>query len=141
MILLDTNVLIYAQELDSPFRNWSQSTIGDAVAGGGAAINPIILAELCVGDAKPALVLDRVRQWGITFLDLKAEVAPLAAKAFARYLEARRLQAPFSGTRTPLPDFFIGAQAAQLGIPLATADRGRYQTYFPEVVLIVPDLP
>jgi predicted nucleic acid-binding protein len=36
MILLDTNVLIYAFDLDSPFYQWARETIADAVAGDGA---------------------------------------------------------------------------------------------------------
>ena len=55
MILLDTNVLIYAFDRDSPFCQWAQETIADAVAGDGAAINAVSLAELCVGDANRRL--------------------------------------------------------------------------------------
>jgi len=40
--------------------------------------------------------------------------------------------------RTPLPDFFIGAQAAVLNLDLVTRDVSRYQSYFPTVKLIVP---
>jgi predicted nucleic acid-binding protein len=41
------------------------------------------------------------------------------------------------GTKTsPLPDFFIGAHAAALGISILTRDKGRYTTYFPQVRLI-----
>ena len=61
MILLDTNVLIYAFDLDSPFCQWSRETIASAVAGDGAAINAVSLAEICVGDADPPTVADRIR--------------------------------------------------------------------------------
>jgi predicted nucleic acid-binding protein len=37
-----------------------------------------------------------------------------------------------------LPDFFIGAHAQSLGVPILTRDEGRYRTYFPDVRLIVP---
>jgi len=139
MILLDTNVLIYAQTDPSPLREWSSAVIADGIAEGGAAINPVILAELCVGEVDPQSVLPRLRHWGVTFLDLKMEVGPLAAMAYARYLNARRSSGFPGGPRTPLPDFLIGAQASLLGLPLATADQGRYLTYFPEVRLIVPE--
>lgn len=43
------------------------------------------------------------------------------------------------GTRTaPLPDFFIGAHAEVEGLTLITRDAARFQTYFPNVKLIVP---
>ncbi len=65
MILLDTNVLIYAFDHDSPFCNWAKETIGDAVAGDGASINAVNLAEICVGDADPPTAADRIRSWGV----------------------------------------------------------------------------
>ncbi|RLD31948.1 MAG: DNA-binding protein, partial [Bacteroidetes bacterium] len=42
--------------------------------------------------------------------------------------------------RSPLPDFYIGAQAAVLDLELITSDVSRYQTYFPSVKLIYPNL-
>ena len=48
MILLDTNVLIYAFEPESRFHQLGRETIVDAVAGEGAAINAVSLAEICV---------------------------------------------------------------------------------------------
>ena len=40
-----------------------------------------------------------------------------------------------------LPDFFIGAQAMDLEVPLLTRDTRRYRSYFPELELIAPDSP
>lgn len=51
MILLDTNVLIYASTDGSPFLEWARRTIAAGVSADGAAINAISLAEICVGDA------------------------------------------------------------------------------------------
>lgn len=139
MILVDTNVLIYAFEPGSEFYTWSRETLVDSLTGGGAAINPVILAELCVGDSDPDTVESRLARLGLYFLDLKTEISTLSASAFRLYLETRK-QAGTDGfdRKMPLPDFFIGAHAAVLNIPLATVDVGRYRTYFPKVNLICP---
>ena len=136
MILLDTNVLIYAFDNDSPFCSWARGVIADAVTGEGAAINAVSLAEICVGDAEPATVADRVRSWGVEILDVPAAAAEVCARAYRRYRKRRR-----SGPDVPampLPDFFIGAHARIMGFTLATADRGRFKTYFPSVPLMMP---
>jgi hypothetical protein len=57
----------------------------------------------------------------------------LAGKAFRRY---RTAGGAHSGV---LPDFFIGAHAAVLGLPLLTRDAKRYRSYFPSVVLMAPE--
>ena len=40
--------------------------------------------------------------------------------------------------RTPLPDFYIGAQAAVPDLNLITRDVSRYRSHFPTVKLITP---
>ena len=90
MILLDTNVLIYAFEPESRFHQWGRETIVDAVAGEGAAINAVSLAEICVGDADPTTVADRVRSWGIDILDIPVAAAEVSARAFQLYLRQKK---------------------------------------------------
>jgi predicted nucleic acid-binding protein len=139
MILLDTNVLVYAFDSDSPFCKWARETIADAVTDGGAAINAVSLAEICVGDADPSTAADRIRSWGVEILDVPAAAADVCAGAYLRYRK-RRMSHPDSQVPTmPLPDFFIGAHAKIMGWDLATADRGRFHTYFPSVTLKLPE--
>jgi predicted nucleic acid-binding protein len=95
MILLDTNVLIYAFDLDSPFYAWARETIASAVAGEGVAINAVSLAELCVGDAKPSTVADRIRSWGVEILDVSAAAADMCATAYRQYQTRRMSQSEF----------------------------------------------
>jgi len=138
VILLDTNVLIYAFASDSPFHTWAREVVADAVAGEGAAINAVSLAEACVGDADPRTVADRVRSWGVEILDVPAAAAEVCAHAYARYLKQRSSRTTESAPAMPLPDFFIGAHAQIMGWELATADRGRFKTYFRSVSLQTP---
>jgi predicted nucleic acid-binding protein len=138
MILLDTNVLIYAFDLDSPFCQWARETIVGAAAGDGAAINAVSLAEICVGDADPPTVADRIRSWGVEILDVPAAAADVCARAYGQYRKRRMSQSDKALPVMPLPDFFIGAHAKIMGWELATTDRSRFRTYFPAVSLKMP---
>ncbi len=138
MILLDTNVLIYASADGSPSLKWARHTIAAAVAGDGAAVNAVSIAEICVGDAEPDTVTERIRSWGVAVLDVPAAAAEPCAKAYMAYRERRRRESGRDAPALPLPDFFIGAHAQIMGWPLATADEGRFRTCFPSVTLETP---
>jgi len=139
MTLLDTNVLIDGFDRNSPRHPWAWGIIRSAVLGEGAAVNPVVLAEYLTGEETPDTVIPRLAAFGIAILDLPSMAAPRCAEAYASYLENRRRQAAPLVPKSPLPDFFIGAHASILNLPLATADLDRYQTYFPEVGLIAPE--
>jgi hypothetical protein len=138
MMLLDTNVLIYASDRRSVHSRWARQIIAESVAGEGAAINAMTLAELCVGDAEPSTVADRVRGWGIEALDIPSAAAEISARAFVSYRNRRKRSTERDVPLIPLPDFFIGAHAQVMGWTLATADQDRYKTYFPKVRLSTP---
>jgi predicted nucleic acid-binding protein len=138
MILLDANVLIDAFDPIAPFHSWASSLLREGLLGQGVAINPIILAELCVGDLNPKTVAERLQNLGIVLLDLPYLTSSRCAKAYAAFLENRRKQVLQAAPKIPLPDFFIGAHAALLKLPLATSDVSRYRTYFPEISLLTP---
>lgn len=139
MILVDTNVLIDGFSPRSPQHSWALGTIRSSLLRDGAAINPVILGEYLVGEQAPETVIPRLTALGFAFLDLPSMVAPRCAEAYACYLENRRQHPVPPAPKSPLPDFFIGAHAAMLNLPLATSDAGRYRTYFPEIELITPD--
>jgi predicted nucleic acid-binding protein len=68
----------------------------------------------------------------VQLLEIPKEALFLAGKAFIKCKSREGIKS------TPLPDFFIGAQAAILNLDLLTRDVSRYQTYFPTVKLITP---
>lgn len=138
MILLDTNVLVYAFDPDSPFYQWARETIADAVAGDGAVINAVILSEICVGDADPSTAADRIRSWGVEILDVPAAASDVCAAAYRKYRKRPMSQSNAPVPFMPLPDFFIGAHAMIMGWEIATADQGRFFTYFPSVTFKAP---
>lgn len=69
---------------------------------------------------------------GFQLLEIPKEALFLAGKAYIEYKRRKGVK------RAPLPDFFIGAQAAVLNLDLLTRDVSRYQSYFPTVKLIAP---
>ena len=138
MMLLDTNVLLYAAERGSQYRDWARETIVRAVTTEGAAINAVCLAEICVGETEPATAADRIRGWGVEILDVPSAAAAICAAAYRQYRSRRQRQSGKDSPRTPLPDFFIGAHAELMGWPLATVDTSRFTTYFPSVRLRIP---
>lgn len=138
MILLDTNVLIYASTPGAPLRRWAQDVIAEGVSGIGAGTSVVSIAEVCVGAEDPAAVATTVRAWGVTILDLPSAAAEPCARAYWRYRARRRAETGRDGPGMPLPDFFIGAHAEIMGWAIATADEGRFRTYFPSVRLETP---
>jgi len=139
MTLLDTNVLIYASDPKSKHVKWARQTIARAAAGEGAVINVVSLAEVCVGDEEPETAADRIREWGVEILDVPVAAADVCARAYRKYRERRQSQSGRISPAMPLPDFFIGAHAQIMDWHLATADAGRFKTYFPSVPLDTPE--
>lgn len=134
MILVDTNILLDLATKDSEWWEWSLDAIKAAALEGPLYINAIIYAELSARYKHSGEVDEFVAIAGVQFIDIPRGAAFLAAKAFGRYRAA-------GGMRTGvLSDFFIGAHAAALDIPVLTRDVGRYRTYFPNLRLIAPQL-
>lgn len=132
MTLIDTNVLLDLATRDPIWIGWSRGQLEAAALRGPLSINPIIYAELSVR-FKTVEAVDRVlERAGLAVVTIPRAALFLAGKVFQRYRAA-------GGTRTGvLPDFFIGAHAAVLGIRLISRDAGRYRTYFPTIDLITP---
>jgi predicted nucleic acid-binding protein len=138
MMLLDTNVLIYASDEKSRHCRWARRMIAEGVSGAGAAVNAVSLAEVCVGDAEPQTVADRIRSWGVAVLDVPVAASEVCARAYLSYRVRRKADSGKDAPALPLPDFFIGAHAQIMGWSLATADESRFKTYFPAVPLRTP---
>lgn len=134
MTLVDTNILFDLATDDSQWYEWSRRAVEDAAVSGPLYINAVIYAELSTRYEHADEVDEFVTIAGIQFADIPRTAAFLAAKAFGSYRAA-------GGVRTGvLSDFFIGAHALALDIPILTRDVRRYRTYFPQLRLIAPQL-
>jgi predicted nucleic acid-binding protein len=132
LVLVDTNVLLDVVEDHPQWADWSQQQLEAAALNHQLVINAVVYAELSIGFRRVEEVEAVLTETQILLKEIPREALFLAGKVFQRY-KAR------GGTRTGvLPDFFIGAHAAVLGIPLLTRDARQYADYFPKLELIAP---
>ena len=131
-ILVDSNVILDIVTEDTDWFQWSSETLAFYGNTGILVINPIIYAEVSIGfkrieEVEEVLPLTHFRR-----AKLPWEAGFLAGKCFLKYRRKGGIR------RSPLPDFFIGAHAAIMGMSLMTRDVSRYHTYFPKLKLISP---
>jgi predicted nucleic acid-binding protein len=130
-VIVDSNVILDIAHDDPVWADWSDRQL-TKYQPAGLVTNPVIYAELCAGARRQSDVDRLVKELKLEYVELTRRALFLAAKAFLQYRKR-------GGVKTsPLPDFFIGAQATALGLPLLTRDKARYHTYFPQVKLICP---
>ncbi|MEM7600140.1 MAG: type II toxin-antitoxin system VapC family toxin [Verrucomicrobiota bacterium] len=128
-VLVDSNIILDLSGNDLQWREWSKTTLGLIEI---PFVNSVVFSELCYFESSPEAVIDLLANLDIGYQDLDKTALYLASQAY-RYYRKR------GGIKTsPLPDFFIGAHAASLGIPILTRDVARYRSYFPSVELICP---
>lgn len=131
-LLVDSNVILDIFLDDPKWADWSVTALANASYNSTLYINQIVYTEVSIGFDKIEELELALHQGGFQMLEMPKEALFLAGKAYLNYKKAK-------GTKkSPLPDFYIGAQAAVLGMDLITRDKGRYRTYFPTVRIICP---
>lgn len=131
-ILVDSNVILDIVTQDPAWYEWSATQLETLAEDHAFVINPIIYSEISIGftrieELDEALPVEFFRREPLPW-----EAGFLAGKCFLKYRRSG------GARRSPLPDFYIGAHAAILDIPLITRDGQRYQNYFPKLKLIQP---
>ena len=131
--LVDSNVILDLFLDDPNWADWSEAVLADYSVHTTLYINSIVYAEVSIGFEKIEELEAALHKGGFQMLEIPKEALFLAGKAYLKYRKGR-------GTKKfPLPDFYIGAQAAVLALDLITRDVSRYRTYFPTVRLICPE--
>ncbi|MBU1172102.1 MAG: type II toxin-antitoxin system VapC family toxin [Proteobacteria bacterium] len=131
-ILVDSNIILDIFLDDPIWADWSEATLETCAQRSTLYINPIIYTEISIGFDRIEDLESAVRRSGFQMINISKEALFLAGKAFLKYRKNKGTK------RSPLPDFYIGAHAAVLGLELITRDVARYSTYFPTVPLISP---
>lgn len=133
-MLVDTNVLVDVLENDPEWADWSVAQLRAQAQIHRLVINPIIYAELSLTFSTVEALDDLLAAMQIPVQEIPKPALFLAGKAFVQYRK-------HGGTKSNvLADFFIGAHAAVAGLPLLTRDVRRYESYFPTVQLIAPEM-
>lgn len=132
-VLVDSNIILDVFLNDPNWADWSESTLEEYVHFRKLYINPIIYSEISIGFDKIEELESAISKAGFQMLEIPKEALFLAGKAFVKYKKGKGVK------KSPLPDFYIGAQAAVLDFHLITRDVARYRTYFPTVRLISPE--
>ena len=131
-VLVDSNIILDVFTDDPNWADWSESMLEEYSNVSTLYINSIVYSEISIGFNRIEDLEAAIIGAGFQMLDFPKEALFLAGKAFLKYKKKR-------GARSsPLPNFFIGAQAAVLNIALITRDVSRYHSYFPTVNLISP---
>ena len=131
-VLVDSNIILDVFLNDLKWGDWSESKLEEYSDQTSLYINSIIYSEISIGFELIEDLESAINKAGFHMLDIPKEALFLAGKAYVKY--KRRT----GSKRAPLPDFFIGAQAAVMNLDLLTRDVSRYQSYFPTVKLIAP---
>lgn len=132
-ILVDSNVILDLFEDDENWAEWSESTIYHYSTMHILYINPVIYSEVSIGFIRIEELESALTGCGFQILQIPKEALFLAGKAFIKYRKRK------GNKLSPLPDFFIGAHAAVLGLELITRDISMYRLYFPTVNLVTPE--
>jgi predicted nucleic acid-binding protein len=129
---LDTNILIYITDQNSPHHSWSVTQLQRSKTQGPVIISDIVYSQFAGGMASrsdadaviSALELERIRS--------SDEALFRAGKAFVEYKKRR------GPKERVIADFIIGATAEAEGLPLVTNNPSDFRSYFPTVTLIHP---
>lgn len=130
--LVDSNVLLDLFTRDPTWCSWSATRLAEAFDRGPVVINQIVYGEVAhrfstIEALEQVLTPDRFIRGNLPW-----------AAAFLAAISYRAYRQRGGGRASILPDFFIGAHAAVLRMPLLTRDAARYRTYFPTVEIIAP---
>ena len=130
--LVDSDVILDLFLDDPVWADWSERILERYLDRSILYINPIIYSEVSIAFNLIEELEAAIAKTGFQMLEIPKEALFLAGKVFLKYRKRGGLK------RSPLPDFYIGAQAAVLDFELITRDVSRYRSYFPTVKLITP---
>ena len=131
MILVDSNIILDILTEDLNWYDWSASTLETLAEDNKLIINDVIYSEISIS-FRYIEELEEVLTNSFIIQPIPKEALFLAGKVFIKYKNAGGVK------QSTLPDFFIGAHASILDIPLLTRDKKGYKNNFPNLKIICP---
>ena len=131
MILVDSNIILDILTEDRNWYDWSASTLETLAEDNKLIINDVIYSEISIS-FRYIEELEEVLTNSFIIQPIPKEALFLAGKVFVKYKNAGGVK------QSTLPDFFIGAHASILDIPLLTRDKKGYKNNFPNLKIICP---
>ena len=129
----DTSAVIALADAAQLNHAWTLSEFTTHQAEGPIVINDIVYAELSAGMPDQQAVDEVVARFGLQRASRDDVALFDAGQCFKLYRSARK--GPKSNV---LPDFFIGATARSLGVPLVTANPKDFRGYFSGLTIVHP---
>lgn len=130
---VDSSVLLDVVVDDPAFAERSEAALRTAMASGVLVVGECVLAEISPA-FKPGDIEQFLSDWSIEFVPMSRASALLAGEMFQRYLSRRKKR----DVPRVIPDFLVGAHAAEHAERLLARDRGFYRDYFEKLALMQP---
>ena len=129
---VDSCVLLDIFNDDDNWFEWSSATLYSLSKDYEFVINVIVFTEIAFNFDSQTRLESELDLLSVKVLDIPTTAAFNVSRIFKQYRKNK------GDKKTPMPDFYIGEHAKQLGVPLITRDTARYKTYQPELTLISP---
>jgi predicted nucleic acid-binding protein len=117
---------------DERFSEWSIQTLNDTQKNHDLVIKAIIFSAISLNFDSYEALIHVLTQLDIEILDIPLPAAFHVSRVFKQYKQNK------GDKKSPMSDFYIGAHANYLQVPIITRDMARFNTYYPDVALITP---
>jgi predicted nucleic acid-binding protein len=140
----DTCIVISLLNASETFHAWSTEQLLYFKNEGPVLISDIVYSELAAGMSSKSDLDNALQPFGFERATRNDAALFAAGQAFKDYKDRRRKETKPKGTSQAaeptnvLPDFFIGALASELDVPLVTSNPKDFRSYFNSLSIIEP---